>query len=393
MDCLDDLPRPQFSGQRQWRLNPAKKERFFPTVPLEAARGCFYGKCAFCNLNEQWGNSYRRKSDEKVIQEIRESVSSEQSYRIMMCDTDVSNRIDLFSRIQKEDLDLDLILEVSGHRDGRKEDFFRAIRDAGATQIQIGIEAFSDRLLKRMRKGVTVMKNVEMLKWCSSFGIRLFYNVLSMIPGEQQSDVADTLNNMMRLWMYEPPSRICPFVLAHDSPAARAPAQFGIRGMCLSEELRYCYPEQWMQDLAPLFTPIVGYNPITDEPYADWEEVECFAREWQEEYQSRAFAPGMTYRKVDSFLTIVINRGGRENYINLYALHKAVFEAIDASACSLHEISKSIGLPMESVKKIIEELVDLGLVFFHSNKALALPIYQNRLRYRDSIRNCFASNV
>lgn len=390
---LDQLAEPDFSGQRQWRLNPEDQEHFLPTIPLEAARGCFYGKCSFCNLNEQWGNTYRRKSDQKVLRELRHAVQDQQSFRIMMCDTDVSNRQDLFERIRNEGLDLDLILEVSGHRDGREEAFFQTLQEAGATQIQIGIESFAPRLLRLMQKGVNVMKNVEMLKWCATYGIRVFYNLISMVPGECQEDVSDTVTAMKELWTFEPPARICPFVLAHDSPAGKSPSRFGVAGITLPAEIRYCYPEDWMHKLAPLFTPIVGHDPVPTRPFADWREVERIAEDWQQEYQARACSPGMTYRDVGPFLSITVNRSGVVQYINLSSIHRAVFKSIDRAAHTVREVAAATGIAPDTVEHVLREFAKNGLVFRHGTKSLALPISRSRLHNRDPLRNVFAANV
>ena len=46
----------------------------------------------------------------------------------------------------------------------------RLLRDAGVTTIQPGIESFSDRVLKLMKKGVTGLQNIQLLKWCKEIG-------------------------------------------------------------------------------------------------------------------------------------------------------------------------------------------------------------------------------
>jgi hypothetical protein len=58
------------------------------------------------------------------------------------------------------------------------------LRRAGVHQIQPGIESFSDAVLKLMRKGVTGLHNVQLLKWCKEFGLKTYWNLLWGFPGE-----------------------------------------------------------------------------------------------------------------------------------------------------------------------------------------------------------------
>ena len=66
----------------------------------------------------------------------------------------------------------------------------RALRAAGVSEIQPGIESFSDRVLELMRKGVSALQNIQLLKWCAELGVRPYWNVLWGFPGEPPEDYA-----------------------------------------------------------------------------------------------------------------------------------------------------------------------------------------------------------
>ena len=56
----------------------------------------------------------------------------------------------------------------------RKEDV-RQLREAGVVAIQPGIESLSDEVLRIMRKGVSALQNIQLLKGCAgarSAGLR-----------------------------------------------------------------------------------------------------------------------------------------------------------------------------------------------------------------------------
>ena len=61
---------------------------------------------------------------------------------------------------------------------------------AGVRSIQPGIESFSDSVLRLMRKGVTGLQNVQLLKWCRELGLRPYWNLLWGFPGEDPQEYA-----------------------------------------------------------------------------------------------------------------------------------------------------------------------------------------------------------
>jgi ribosomal peptide maturation radical SAM protein 1 len=65
-----------------------------------------------------------------------------------------------------------------------KKEQVRLLRDAGVRTIQPGIESFSDEVLKLMKKGVSGLQNIQLLKWCKEFGVEPLWNFLLGFPHE-----------------------------------------------------------------------------------------------------------------------------------------------------------------------------------------------------------------
>src|SRR5512144_1002972 len=85
----------------------------------------------------------------------------------------------------------------------RKEQV-KQLRDAGITEIQPGIESFSDAVLKLMRKGVSALQNIQLLKWCKEFGVQPRWNVLWGFPGEAGEEY-ERMAAMIPLLAHLPP--------------------------------------------------------------------------------------------------------------------------------------------------------------------------------------------
>lgn len=89
-----------------------------------------------------------------------------------------------------------------------KKEHVRRLRGTGVA-IQPGIESFSDPVLKLMRKGVTGLQNIQLLKWCKEFGVRASWNFLWGFPGEPPQE-------------YERLARLIPLLTHLPAPVANA---------------------------------------------------------------------------------------------------------------------------------------------------------------------------
>ena len=66
----------------------------------------------------------------------------------------------------------------------------KLLRDAGVLAIQPGVESLSTHVLQLMRKGVTALQNIQLLKWCKQYGVTVAWNLLYGFPGETAADYA-----------------------------------------------------------------------------------------------------------------------------------------------------------------------------------------------------------
>ncbi len=57
----------------------------------------------------------------------------------------------------------------------------KLMRTAGMHRVQIGIEALSTRLLRKLHKGTTAIQNLEIMKHCEALGIANLSNLISFI--------------------------------------------------------------------------------------------------------------------------------------------------------------------------------------------------------------------
>jgi ribosomal peptide maturation radical SAM protein 1 len=112
---------------------------------------------------------------------------------------------------------------------------------AGVRRIQPGIEALDTELLKLMRKGCTMLQNVQILKLAAECGLSVAWNLLYGFPGETAEAYARTASLIPKLRHLQPPGT-CGRVLADRfSPYFQSPESFGV-SLEPAPAYRFIYP-------------------------------------------------------------------------------------------------------------------------------------------------------
>jgi len=309
---LDRLPVPDYREyfDRLNALPPPK--RFFPKLPVEMSRGCWWRKppsqgeptgCAFCNLNIQWAG-YRAKSHHNIIAQLRALSEGHQILSLSFMDNllPAKNMDRLFRRIAKENKDYRLFAEI---RATTRKEALAAMGAAGTAEVQVGIEALSTGLLKKMNKGTTAIQNLEIMKNCETPGLpRLTGNVILNFPGSDQNDVEETLKNLSFALPFRP-LKGTPFWLGYGSPVWQNPKAFGIKKVRNHPfYARFFSPEV----LKNLDLMIQGYHGGMRDQARLWRPVKQALEGWKTAYlslhQNPKAGPILSYQDGGDFMII-----------------------------------------------------------------------------------------
>lgn len=187
-------------------------------LPFESSRGCWYGEkaqCRFCGLHEIM--RYRSWSSGAVLAELdrlaeRYGIGRFFSVDLIMPRDFYSSFLPALAEKKKP---WTLFYEIKANV-GDKE--VRALADAGVRWIQPGIESLDDRILRGMRKGVHAVTNVALLRLCAENGIRVTWNIISGLPGEEPEWYLDLARRVRSLFHTPPPSGVSTFELHRFSP-------------------------------------------------------------------------------------------------------------------------------------------------------------------------------
>jgi ribosomal peptide maturation radical SAM protein 1 len=186
---LDALPYPEYRDFFDQFERSRFARRWQPSVFVETSRGCWWGErmhCTFCGLNGAT-MAYRSKSAPRALAELTRLAESHPGCDIQVVDNilDLKYFRTLLPMLAERKLNVSLFYETKSNL---KKDQVRLLRDAGVTIIQPGIESLSDNVLRQMKKGVSGLQNIQLLKWCKEFGVEPLWNVLVGFPGESPDD-------------------------------------------------------------------------------------------------------------------------------------------------------------------------------------------------------------
>ncbi len=382
LEDLANLPMPDYSEYFQVLQGFEPQKRFFPTLLLEASRGCWWRKrqssgdfkgCAFCNLNLQW-EGYRTKGPEQVVREVDETTSRHQVLSLAFADNVLpwGEKGELFQRLQDCGKDLRLFGEV---RARTNRPALQAMRGAGLEEVQVGIEALSTSLLKKMNKGTTVLDNLQIMRDCEELGIVNVSNLLLRFPTSDERDVDETLRTLEFVMPFRPLRKVF-FWLGLGSPIHGDLESFGIKSVFNHPHYRQILPSGVVDGMRLMVQDHRGDHAVQKKL---WRPVEQALRFWQKSYErlqdKDIGRPILSYRDGRDFLIITQRRWKEEPEVHrLRGSSRAIY-----LHCTTHRALKDIlkrfpRLREESVSSFLGMLVDKRLMYGEKDRYLSLAV-------------------
>ncbi|HLM54587.1 MAG TPA: RiPP maturation radical SAM C-methyltransferase [Pyrinomonadaceae bacterium] len=264
-------------------------------LPIETARGCWWGvknHCTFCGLNRA-GMEFRAKSVENVVGQL-ESLSRRYGiFDFNAIDNIIAPEyIDaLFGRLTEANADIRLHYEV---RPSLSREQLKRMRRGGLFSIQPGVESLSTHVLKLMRKHTTGMRNLELIKWATYYGINNLYNILVRFPGERVEDYKLHCDIIPKIHHWQPPWAVARARADRGSPMFTEPETQSITSLRPAP----CYDFLFPKDRFDLQRVSYYFEHDMQDALPDEEHEELFRHVafWQQRWQEKP-RPYLRYRK------------------------------------------------------------------------------------------------
>jgi ribosomal peptide maturation radical SAM protein 1 len=240
---MDALPHPDFDDYFE-EIAADPVPGVAPRLLFETSRGCWWGEkqhCTFCGLNGKT-MAFRHKSGPRAIEELKSLLARYGRYTQKISAVDNIIPLEYFKTFlpMLRDLKLDLELFYETKSNLRKEQI-KLYREAGLTQIQPGIESLVTPVLRLMRKGVTRLQNIQTLKWCHQFGVRVHWNYIIGFPGEDPADYEGQASLVRAISHLAPPDGWGEVRFDRFSPYFTQSAALGVQNLSPYRSYRHVY--------------------------------------------------------------------------------------------------------------------------------------------------------
>jgi radical SAM superfamily enzyme YgiQ (UPF0313 family) len=241
---LDDLPDPAWHhfDLDVYRL-PLKGKRFLMVTPH---RGCPY-PCSFCTAQTFYGGKLRRRSVERVVQEIRRNIERYDVREFFFWS-------DTFTIDKRYVTELSQALEPLGiswasnsRVDTINGELAETMRRAGCWMVSFGIESGDQSLLDEHGKGASVEEAERAVTLSKAAGLKVAGHFVLGLPGETKESLDNTLALARRL-----PLDFAQFYCAVPFPGARLYERARSEGWLATEDF-----SRFHQDEALLTLPTI----------------------------------------------------------------------------------------------------------------------------------------
>ena len=260
-------------------------DKMKPWLPFEGSRGCWYGQksqCTFCGLHEIM--EFRAWEPDPVLADLERMQARYGLGRFYAMDLIMPREYlrTLLPEIARRGHDWMFFWEVKANM--RREEL-EVLAAAGVRWVQPGIESLDADLLRLMKKGVSPLQNILLLKWCQELSIFCGWNLLYGLPGETADSYRRMAEIIPKIHHLRPPSGGGRFQLHRFSPYFDHPEQYGIRWTGAHPMFKHAFPiaKADLDELVYLHEFVLDGAPAVDTS-----ATEAAVAEWRRAYRSRA---------------------------------------------------------------------------------------------------------
>lgn len=202
---LDDLPFPDWHDYT--KKFPLRNDFFSLNqkiaVPLLGTRGCPYSCFYYCTYPLQQGRKVRARSVENIIEEIKywkkELGTNKFVFRDPVFSINRKHTIEFCKQVINQKLNITFMVET--HLNNLDDEMIPLLRKAGLELVYVGVESFSNVVLKDMRRfTIEHDKQYQVIKKCEDAGIK----VKTMFIIGNPEDTKDTIIKSIEYSKYLP---------------------------------------------------------------------------------------------------------------------------------------------------------------------------------------------
>lgn len=166
--------------------------RRLKTAYMIESRGCPF-QCTYC-ANEHWERTWRAVSPGKIVERMEHLVKTyDIEYFRFYDDLFTANKkrvLEFCYALKEKKLNIKFRILV---RVNTSKEVLEALKEAGCESVGFGIESGSDKILKRIQKGITRQQIIDTIKVCKDLHLWVVGSFIVSLPDETKEEFKETL--------------------------------------------------------------------------------------------------------------------------------------------------------------------------------------------------------
>jgi len=240
---IKDIPTPDYEG-----LSLSEYLSPFPVLSYQPARGCYWGKCTFCNQFLIAGKGLRSKKPSDIVHDLRHLTRKYKTAYISIVNESLPPSI--FRQIAQLILEKKAKLRwYAGARfdPGFNKRTLEVLKQSGCEKLYFGLESGSQKVIDEMNKGTKLAVIRNILRDAKEVGIGIHLFIMIGFPTEREADLKlsfkfieeiiplvdkDAFSNYISIYQLKP-----------HTPVFNHPTQFNMKNIFRKEgyDLEYIY--------------------------------------------------------------------------------------------------------------------------------------------------------
>ena len=204
-------------------------------VPYQSSRGCYWGKCSFCD--QDFGQNFNIKNVDKVISEFKQFKEKYNLNKFEFIDESVSPIYmnELADKIFENNLDVNYFCDARLET-AFSSDILNKAYKSGLKMILWGLESGSDKVMELINKGIDLNKRFNILKDSCDAGIWNFAFIFFGFPSETREDALKTIDMLVKNKDIIHSYGRSVFTMGRHAKLAHEPQKYGISKIYPAEE-------------------------------------------------------------------------------------------------------------------------------------------------------------
>lgn len=209
---------------------------FVPEIvmPFQASRGCYWGKCSFCD--HDFGMSYNIKDLDILVQQIKMFKEKYGITKFEFIDEAISPAYmeEMSKRFIKEDLNITFFCDARLENSFTKE-VCEIAHKAGLKMILWGFESGSNKVMELINKGIDVENRLTILRNAREAGIYNFAFIFFGFPAETKEDALMTMDMIFANTDIINSYGRSVFTMGKHTTLRKSPEKYGVIGKTYQE--------------------------------------------------------------------------------------------------------------------------------------------------------------